>query len=83
MAEKTWDELCEEFDEALSMQEYVVPKSLMDRWNKVKAEGDKLGEAIKTYAEALIDAAKNKTEVNVSAVVVAKALLNIVEPKGK
>ena len=41
MAE-TWDELCEEFDEALSMQEYVVPKSLIDRWNKVKAEGDKL-----------------------------------------
>jgi len=36
-------------------------------------------EAIKTYAEALKAASKNKTEVNVSAVLVADALLEMLE----
>lgn len=37
-----WDDLCEEFDKSLSMQEYLIPHSLKDKWNKVKAEGDRL-----------------------------------------
>jgi len=53
-----WDKLCEEFDKALFMQEYLLPKSMKHKWNQVKVEGDKLkekAEAWDNYLEAIKD----------------------------
>ncbi len=52
--------------------------TFLEDWKTYKEKADKI-DAVKTYAETMIEIAKGKTEVDVSAVVVSKALLGIIK----
>ncbi len=56
--------------------------TFLEDWKTLKEKADNI-DHIKIYAESLISIAKGKTEVNISGVLVARALLGIIEEEKK